>query len=172
MSNKEELASNRKTQILEAAAELFAEKGYYKTTTADVARLVGVTQPYVFHFFKSKEELYLAVLQKAKEIILYAFSSTEASMEDLQKSMGNAFEGLLKNYRNEMLLLMTAFSIPEPAIRNYVRAGFDEVYERIRGAFSDAGITDFENQARKFIGCGLLITMAEVLQLPNLFLKD
>ncbi|TGA98896.1 TetR/AcrR family transcriptional regulator [Sporolactobacillus shoreae] len=170
MSSKEDTPLNRKDQILKAAAALFAEKGYYKTTTADVARAVGVTQPYVFHFFKTKEALYLAVLQKAKDIILYVFSHTEASMEQLQVSMGRAFEVLLKSHRNEMLLIMTAFTTPEPAIRDYVRAGFDEVYERVRIEFTKAGIEDPENQAKEFIGCGLLITMAEVLQLPKLFL--
>jgi Transcriptional regulator len=171
MNKKEETPLNRKDQILRAAAALFAERGYYKTTTADVARVVGVTQPYVFHFFKTKEALYLAVLEKAKEIILYVFSNTEAPVEQLQASMGKAFEILLKSHRNEMLLVMTAFTTPEPAIRDYVRAGFDEVYERVKTEFDKAGIADPENQARQFIGCGLLITMAEVLQLPKLFLE-
>ncbi|WP_100486290.1 TetR/AcrR family transcriptional regulator [Sporolactobacillus pectinivorans] len=169
MSNKEAAAPSRKNQILKAAAALFAEKGYYKTTTADVAREVGVTQPYVFHFFKTKEELYSAVLQEAKEIIVYAFASTEAPAENLQASMGMAFESLLKSCRNEMLLIMTAFTIPEPAIREQVRAGFDEVYEHVKDQFTKAGIADPEDEARDFIGCGLMITMAEILQLPKLF---
>lgn len=42
---------NRKEQIIDKAVGLFAELGYYKTTTAMVAKAVGVTQPYVFHFF-------------------------------------------------------------------------------------------------------------------------
>lgn len=170
MSSKEETPLNRKDQILKAAAALFAEKGYYKTTTADVARVVGVTQPYVFHFFKTKEELYSAVLQEAKEIIVYAFASTEAPAESLQASMGQAFEALLKSHRNEMLLVMTAFTIPEPAIREQVRASFDEAYEHVKDQFAKAGIADPENEAREFIGCGLMITMAEILQLPKLFL--
>ncbi|MBD0384387.1 TetR/AcrR family transcriptional regulator [Paenibacillus sedimenti] len=63
--SKDETTSNVKQQIIQAAIQLFAEKGYYKTTTAGIANAVGVTQPYVFHFFRNKEQLYLAVLEQA-----------------------------------------------------------------------------------------------------------
>jgi AcrR family transcriptional regulator len=43
MSPKDDASVKRKEQILDAAASLFANSGYYKTTTADVARTVGVT---------------------------------------------------------------------------------------------------------------------------------
>ena len=43
MSPKDDASVKRKEQILDAAASLFANSGYYKTTSADVARTVGVT---------------------------------------------------------------------------------------------------------------------------------
>ncbi|PGN38012.1 TetR family transcriptional regulator, partial [Bacillus cereus] len=51
---------NRKEEILEAGLEVFAEKGYYNTTTALIAEKVGVSQPYIFRFFRTKEELFVA----------------------------------------------------------------------------------------------------------------
>ncbi|MGG3573058.1 TetR/AcrR family transcriptional regulator [Bacillus gobiensis] len=172
MSSKEEIARNRKEQVLNAAAELFAEKGYYKTTTADVARLVGVTQPYVFHFFKTKEELYLAVLQRANEKVMHAFSSVDAPSDQLEDKMGKAFTELLTDSRNEILLVMMAFTIPETAIREYVKAEFDSVFERVKDRFADAGLDDPETKASGFIGTGLLISMAEVLDMPKLIPWD
>ncbi|MCY8048787.1 TetR/AcrR family transcriptional regulator, partial [Bacillus haynesii] len=44
---------NRKEQILEAGLEVFAEKGYYNTTTAFIAEKAGISQPYIFRFFKT-----------------------------------------------------------------------------------------------------------------------
>lgn len=168
MSPKEEAALNRKMQILEAAAALFAESGYYKTTTADVARKVGVTQPYVFHFFKSKEELYLAVLKQATQRILYAFSTTEAPPDRLPEAMGKAFADLLATHRNEILLMMSAFATPEPSVREYVREEFDQVYERVLGRFREAGIPNPEARTSEFIGQGMLCALAETLALPKL----
>jgi AcrR family transcriptional regulator len=168
MTSKEELSQNRKQQILEAAAALFAELGYYKTTTAEIARTVGVTQPYVFHFFNTKEELYLAVLEQASKRILQAFTTATAPAEQLQEAMGRAFAELLASHRNEILLVMMAFATPEPAVREYTRREFDAVYERVKGRFEEAGIADAGHKASTFIGQGLSIALAETVNLPKL----
>jgi len=168
MSPKEEAALNRKEQLLEAAAALFAENGYYKTTTADVAREVGVTQPYVFHFFKSKEALYLAVLEQASQRIHHAFSTVEARPEELADAMGMAFFHLLGSHRNEILLVMMSFSTPEPAVREYVRQEFDRVYERVKSRFENAGLPNAGERASEFIGQGMLCALSETLNLPKL----
>jgi AcrR family transcriptional regulator len=168
MAPKEEASQNRKQQILEAAAALFAQSGYYKTTTADVARAVGVTQPYVFHFFKSKEQLYLAVLQQASQRILHTFSTTEAPPEQLPWAMGSAFANLLRSHRNEILLVMMAFTTPEESIREHCRREFDTVYERVKSRFEAAGIKNAGIEASDFIGRGLTIALAETLNLPKL----
>lgn len=168
MSPKDDAALNRKEQILEAAAALFAEKGYYKTTTADVAREVGVTQPYVFHFFKSKEALYLAVLEQATQRIFHAFSTVEASPEELKEAMGMAFVHLLGNHRNDILLVMMAFATPETSVREYAREEFDRVYERVKSRFEQAGLPDAGRRAGEFIGQGMLCALAETLNLPKL----
>jgi AcrR family transcriptional regulator len=168
MTPKEDASQNRKQQILEAAAALFAESGYYKTTTADVARAVGVTQPYVFHFFKSKEQLYLAVLRQASDRILHAFATVEAPPEQLPEAMGRAFSELLAEHRNEILLVMMSFATPEPAIREYTQKEFDTVYERVRQRFEAAGIPNAGKMASNFIGHGLVIALAETVNLPKL----
>ncbi|WP_123039363.1 TetR/AcrR family transcriptional regulator [Cohnella candidum] len=168
MAPKDEASLNRKEQILEAAAALFAESGYYKTTTADVAKAVGVTQPYVFHFFKSKEQLYLAVLEQASQRILQAFDAAQAPPEQLHIEMGKAFARLLVSHRNEILLVMMAFTTPEPAVREYTKREFDLVYERVKARFEEAGIPNASYQASAFIGQGLICTMAETLNLPKL----
>lgn len=168
MSTIEETAQTRKEQLLKAAATLFSEKGYYKTTTADIAATVGVTQPYIFHFFKSKEELYLAVLDKAFKQIMETFTTVEESQEELKNSMGEAFAHLLSIHRNEILLVMMAFSIPEPAIRDCAQQQFASVYEQVKNRFEQASFPDADEQARAFIGQGLTIALAETLNLPKL----
>lgn len=46
---------DKKEIIIENAVGVFAERGYYKATTAMVAKAAGVTQPYVFHFLKTRK---------------------------------------------------------------------------------------------------------------------
>lgn len=158
----------RKQQILESAGRLFAEQGYYKTTTADVARDVGVTQPYVFHFFKNKESLYLAVLEIACERINQAFTSVDASRETLWIAMGCAFQDLLEDSRHTMLLAMQAYTTPEPAVREFARSQFKRIYTTVRERFEQARLEKPGLLASQFVGTGLILSLSEILELPEL----
>jgi len=51
-------AQQRKTAIVQAALPLFARKGYAETTTKDLARAAGVSEPLLYKHFPSKEALY------------------------------------------------------------------------------------------------------------------
>jgi AcrR family transcriptional regulator len=168
MSPKEEVVASRKEQIMNSAAALFASQGFYKTTTAHVAEAVGVTQPYVFHFFKSKEQLYLAVLDRAYNRLFQAFASVDAPPEILAQKMGEAFNVLLETHRNEMLLLMQCFTTPEPAIREFSKDTFSRIYDSVKARFESAGVPEPRQQASIFISCGLIITLSEVLEMPKL----
>jgi len=54
----------RRTAIVEAATEMFAETGYHATTLADVGARAGIKRPAVLHHFASKELLVHAVLDE------------------------------------------------------------------------------------------------------------
>ncbi|MEH6636582.1 MAG: TetR/AcrR family transcriptional regulator [Halioglobus sp.] len=51
-------------RILDAAEDLFAEKGYSATSLGDVADRVGIRSPSLYNHFKNKEALYAAVLER------------------------------------------------------------------------------------------------------------
>ena len=51
-------------RILDAAEELFAERGYEGTTLRDVAAQVGIRNPSLYNHFDGKESLYAAVLDR------------------------------------------------------------------------------------------------------------
>lgn len=59
---------NKKTIIFKTAIRLFAAQGYEATTTLQIAREVGVTEPAVFYYFKNKQSLFSAILEVAGEI--------------------------------------------------------------------------------------------------------
>jgi AcrR family transcriptional regulator len=122
----------------------------------------------VFHFFKSKEELYLAVLEQASKQIYYAFESVEARPEELKESLGLAFAKLLETHRNEILLVMMSYTIPEPAVREFTRQCFDVVYDRLKARFEQAGFPNPGNEASAFIGTGLVISLSESVGLSKL----
>lgn len=55
-------------RILDAAEDLFAEKGYSATSLGDVADRVGIRSPSLYNHFKNKEALYSAVLDRLLEV--------------------------------------------------------------------------------------------------------
>ncbi|MEW9701410.1 TetR/AcrR family transcriptional regulator [Paenibacillus sp. SI8] len=159
---------DRKEQIMEKAVGIFAELGYYKATTALVAKAAGVTQPYVFHFFKNKEELFNAVIDRAVARIYETFSEIEAPADQLLVTMGNAFMHIMQVHRAEITMVMQAHAISEPVIREHVSENFRVIYKSIVEKFQKAGIDDAEEAASQFMGMGLLITVSEALDLPEL----
>lgn len=56
-------APQRREQLIEVATKLFARNGYEATTTAAIALAAGVTEPILYRHFKSKQELFVAIVR-------------------------------------------------------------------------------------------------------------
>jgi TetR/AcrR family transcriptional regulator len=65
-------------RILDAAEDLFAEKGYSATSLGDVADQVGIRSPSLYNHFKNKEALYGAVIER----LLSVFTEIMAEMSE------------------------------------------------------------------------------------------
>ncbi len=72
-----------RAQILEIAKEEFAAHGFAGTTTAQIARRAGVTQPLVHHHFGSKAELFRAVLEVLFGTLRDALNEAESRAKSL-----------------------------------------------------------------------------------------
>jgi len=57
MTSQKNEKTIRRNQILEAAASLFASKGYHGATLDDIAEQLGVTKASIYYYFSSKEQL-------------------------------------------------------------------------------------------------------------------
>ena len=62
MTVRDDQKEKRKQEILHAGLNLFIQKGYSGTTVKDIASAVGMSTGLLFHYFASKEELYLALV--------------------------------------------------------------------------------------------------------------
>jgi AcrR family transcriptional regulator len=61
------LISARRTQILDAATTVFAEKGFHHATIKDIARQAGIADGTIYTYFASKTEVLLAILNRLNE---------------------------------------------------------------------------------------------------------
>jgi AcrR family transcriptional regulator len=82
----------RRRLILDAAAELFSEQGYDRTSIRDIARKVGLLPGSVYHHFASKDELYLSVHREGFRRVLARVREAAASGSDPWDSLRRACE--------------------------------------------------------------------------------
>ncbi len=56
--------TERKDQILEAAMTVFARSGFYQTRIDDIVREVGLSKGTIYWYFKSKDEIIVAIMER------------------------------------------------------------------------------------------------------------
>jgi TetR/AcrR family transcriptional regulator, fatty acid metabolism regulator protein len=72
----------RKTEILEVARDLFARRGFDKTTMADIAEVVGVVESALYRHYSSKQELLLEAIRAFYEPIIRESEEAARSIVD------------------------------------------------------------------------------------------
>ena len=69
----------RQRELLDAAAEVFAQKGYHGATTTDIAERLGITQGNLYYYFKSKDDALTQVCSGGTEGYLARLREVVAS---------------------------------------------------------------------------------------------
>lgn len=64
---QELVTAARRKQILDAATQVFAEKGFHRATIKEIARVAGIADGTIYTYFASKDEVLLAVLDRLNE---------------------------------------------------------------------------------------------------------
>jgi len=95
MKNKTESGlpqPNARERLLKTAIGMFAEKGYAGTSVREIAEKAGVSKPVLYYYFKSKEGLFLAILDLAEDL-------QKQLLSEVLKSEGNVLNRVLILYR-------------------------------------------------------------------------
>ena len=163
-------SDERREQIIAAAMAVFGARGYEGTTTDDVARTAGVSQPYVVRLFRSKENLFLEAMQSALDEMMRTFRvalADEASDKPASKRIGEAYVELLSTRGLHQTLSHAWLLGGHPVIGRAARRGFAEVWQFIR---DEAGFD--ADQARAFIAEGMLINVMIGMRLVDDYGSD
>lgn len=60
-------APERRRRILDAAEAAFSERGYAGASVGEIARRAGITKPVLYDHFASKHELFVAIMERARD---------------------------------------------------------------------------------------------------------
>jgi AcrR family transcriptional regulator len=156
-------ASERREAVLTAAVAEFAARGLHGTSTEDVARRAGISQPYLFRLFPTKKALFLALVERCFQQVAGTFEAAAADRvgEDALDAMGEAYHRLLEN-RTLLLVQMHAYAAcDDPDIRAATRSGYKELWtlvERLSGLPYERVVG--------FFAMGMLMNVAAAMDLP------
>jgi AcrR family transcriptional regulator len=75
-------SNDSRDEILKAAMQLFANRGFHETSMSEVAREARVSKALIFWHFKTKEELFVAVLNRLLEPYFIDFTEEAAAMDE------------------------------------------------------------------------------------------
>lgn len=74
----------RRKQILDAATQVFAEKGFHRATIKDIARVAGIADGTIYTYFPSKTEVLLGILHRLNESTERQQQFTPESEQDMR----------------------------------------------------------------------------------------
>jgi len=162
----------RKAAVVETACRVFSKSSYHGSTTAQIARETGVTEPVLYRHFSSKRELYLACLAAAWERLRGLWEEALAREPDSAYALGTLGETYLQARAADRVIMVDLWiqalteAADDPEIRRGLREQVREVHDFVASAIrrsQEGGGTlperDADAEAWIFISLGLLTTI-------------
>jgi len=136
-----------RSRLIEAARELFWLQGYEGTSVADILEKAEVNSGSLYHYFSSKEELLVAVLEQYKEMLWPMV--IEPAFRRVSDPVARIF-AILEGYRRGLLYTVFTGGCPignlaievgdhHPEARKRIAENFDGWVDWIRKCLEDAG---------------------------------
>jgi len=131
-------ASGRRAHLLETAARVFTEGSYRGTTTAEIARAAGISEPIIYRHFASKRDLYLATLEYVWEQARTGWEQTVAASPDSCAAVEAIGKGQLsvrsaKLQLAELWVQALGEASEDPELRKALRKHMREVHDFVAG---------------------------------------
>ncbi len=122
----EEIRESKRSQIIEAAIECFAKRGYHAVSISELAEYAGISKGLMYNYFKSKDELLKNIFTEILSIMMQMFDLDKEGMVD-GKSMVKYLDRFFKHLKTHIILwkmYMAIFS--QPAVQEILK---DEIQE-------------------------------------------
>lgn len=165
------ITSNGEQAILKAAEQLFAKKGFDAVSMSAIASLAKTSKPNIYHHFKNKNELYLAIVKKAVSRTTALLDAIEDDPGTFTQHLADFSLGQLNNmYENRQstqLILREALSGGSERGREIAKHVFRDVFTRLISLIEKG---QHEDEFRKDIDPTLVAFM--VISLNSFFFQS
>src|SRR5256885_1134349 len=132
-------ADERRAAIVAAGIEEFAAHGLAGASTDAIARRAGVSQPYVFQLFKTKNDLFIALVRRCFERTRFAFEDAARRQElgtiegcnTVLEAMGLTYMTMLADRTLLLMQLQAYAACANPDIQKVVSEEFGALYQLV-----------------------------------------
>lgn len=158
-------ADERRADVVEAAIKAFAIGGYAGTSTEEIARIAGVSQPYLFRLFGSKQALFMAAVGRCFEKVRTEFADAARrplpvdDFHPVLAAIGARYGEMLKDLTLLRLQLHAYAASSDPVIRDFVRAEFAHLVATVSEL---SGLP--ASELGDFFAQGMLMNLAAALE--------
>ena len=156
-------AEQRRAALIEAAMIEFAETGLQGTSTDDIARRAGISQPYLFRLFRTKRDLFLATVEHcfARTEQVFTEAAVGDTPEQRLQAMGLAYCALLAD-RTKLMMQMQAYAAcGDDEVRATVSRCYEHLYRTV-AALAPAG----PEQLRAWFATGMFLNVMSAMDAP------
>lgn len=156
---------DRRQQVLQIAAEEFANGGLHGASTEAIARRAEITQAYVFRIFGTKKALFLEVMVAAFDRLTDAMQAAAGERTGLEalSRMGLQYHEMLADRTSLLLQLQGFAACGDPEVRDAVRASFERMWQMVADTTGLDAVT-----IKAFLAFGMLLNNGAALQVAEL----
>jgi AcrR family transcriptional regulator len=158
-------AEERRESILDAALIEFAARGLHGTSTEHIAKRAGISQPYVFRLFGTKQSLFAEACRRCMREVTDAMGAAadRKNGEEALHAMGAAYIDYLATEPRRLMLQMQMYAAcAEPEIREAVQGGYGELVRFVEDR-TGAGT----GRISRFFGKGMLTNVLAAMQVKD-----
>jgi AcrR family transcriptional regulator len=159
--------ARRRSEIVSAAAEVFAEKGYAATTTREIADAADVAEGTLYIYFESKRDILLAVAREAEGPMSRAL--LQVGTLESREAMIVLFERAFDVSEARLPFLRTLLSASwndDSILQEYFSVRLGRVYEMLKRFIADRVAAGFFRPIDPALGARVAIGMFAGLMLP------
>lgn len=170
----------RYRQLLDIATKVFANLGYSRAGTADIARAAGVAEPTIYRHFPSKRDLFITAVRRSWEQIFGDWQQVAQQATDPLSALRALNQSIVSHLKEQPELAVLHFravhEADDPEVRGLARDIYRQAYDFILGLYRQAQArgqlpagADVEALAGAFMGLFFLYVVIQMLDLWGLF---
>lgn len=118
MSPRPNVSNERKTQIINAAEGVFTKKGFAQARMDDIAEETGLSKGTLYLYFKSKDDLITAILDRMFQREFKAFEESDISRMSASDAIGLFTDTVTKDIKLMLRLMPVTYEFLALAFRN------------------------------------------------------